>query len=483
MIATSDTSSSTWASCPPWGPPCTDWSTLPIRRRLAIIRRFRITLAAHHERWVDAVTPDWREDPLETLTAELFPLADAAKYLERNAASILRPRRVTQKGSPVWLNNTSATIHREPCGWILILAPSNYPLMLAGVQTLQALAAGNSVAIKPSPVAPRAMQVFVEALHEAGVPDTALRLLEPDHKQLAAVYPGIAKVLLTGSHETGRAVQRDLAPHLVPSVMELSGVDAMVVLQRANPELVANALAFGMKTNASATCIAPRRIVLVGDHADLLRELRSAIDSLSINRRHPASDRSLAQLVTRARALGGTFHGNTETGPLLIDDLPPDAELFEQDVMAPVACVIRVKNRLEAVEAVNRSPYGLGASVFGPVGDATEVAERLDVGTVTINDVIVPTADPRLPFAARKASGFGVTRGEQGLLELTRTKVITARSSRRLPMHLLPEAAAAAGQAVPALFQLIHGNGWWSRLSAMTRLFRASRSQNEGKRP
>lgn len=482
MIAPSSTTSSTWATSPPWGPPCEDWASLPIRYRLTIIRRFRAGLVRDLDHWIQTVTPPWRTNPTQTLSTELFPLADAARFLEKNAARILRPRRLSQRGAPIWLRNTSATVHREPLGWVLIIAPSNYPLALAGIQTLQALAAGNSVAIKPSPLAPQAMTHLVHALHDAGVPESAVRCLDPDPEKLTPAYPGIDKLILTGSAQTGRAVEKDLAGHLVPATMELSGVDAMVVLPRANHELVRAAIEFAWTTNASATCIAPRRLIVVGDPQPLIQRLRHTIDQLPPITPHPAAQHTVAKLADRAHALGCTTYGNTNTGPLLILQPDADTDCFSEDVMAPVLTITAVDSALQAAQTVNRSPYGLGASIFGPVGDAEQLAHRLDVGTVTINDVIIPTADPRLPLSGRRLSGYGTTRGDEGLLDLTRTKVVTQRPGKRRPIHLDPDSQHTAEHALPALFRMAHAQSWKQRLQALAALISAGRHTDKENR-
>ncbi len=443
-----------------------------------MIRRFRYHLVRHQADWVETATPEWRIDPVQTLAAEVIPLADACRFLEKEAGRWLKPKRLGRDGRPVWLAGTAAEVHREPLGWVMILAPSNYPLMLPGVQVLQALAAGNSVALKPSPLALPAAQKLVATLHDCGVPMSALRLLDTDPASARALYGQIDKLVLTGSRATGLAVQRDLAEYGVPSVMELSGVDAMVVLPGANLELVTRAIGFGLGYNASATCIAPRRIMVVGDSARLVERLPKLLGELPSTPLHPGGSAPLKRLIEKARELGGEVIGDAKrfdvTRPLVVTGVPQDHGLFDEDLMAPVAVVTEVGSVMEAVAAVNRSSYGLGASVFGPMERAQAVAARLDVGVVTVNDVIVPTADPRLPFSGRRDSGFGVTRGGEGLLEMTRVKVVTRRGGRKVPIYLDPGAGNPAA-ALPALFDFSHGPTWRHRLAGLLRLIRSGR--------
>ncbi|MEQ9460263.1 MAG: aldehyde dehydrogenase family protein [Phycisphaeraceae bacterium] len=474
MILPADATSMTTTPARPLGRTCDDWSDLPLSRRLAVIRRFRRSLVLERDAWIDVATPEWRADRTQTLSSELIPLADAARFLECQAPKLLKIKKLGRSGRPFWLSGTAAEIHHDPIGWVMILAPSNYPLMLPGVQVLQALAAGNSVALKPSPLAYAAAARLVEVLHRCGVPQSALRLLNVDPATARLLYPEVDKVVLTGSHHTGRAVLRDLADHLVPAAMELSGVDAMVVLPRANLNLAARALLFGLTFNASATCIAPRRVYVVGDAQPLIDRLDALIAEVPAMELHPGAATALRPLIERAQSLGARFIGDPDLAaegyPVVITGLPADADLFDQGLMAPIATISEVRTQLLAAEAVNQSRYGLGASIFGPAHEAESLATRLDVGMVTINDLIVPSADPRLPFGGRKLSGFGVTRGAEGLMAMTRQKVVTRRSSRGIPVYLDEDSGKTADAALPALFDLTHGPDWRCRWRGLKRL-------------
>ena len=128
----------------------------------------------------------------------------------------------------------------------------------------------------------------------------------------------------------------------------------------------------------------------------------------------------------------------------------------------------------------NSCPYALGASVFGDGGEAQSVAARLDVGVVTINDLIVPTADPRLPFGGRGESGFGVTRGAEGLLEMTRPKVISKRRGKWLPHLDAP--TEADDDILSGLLDFSYSSGFRSRLRGLRKLISSARRAKKTKR-
>ncbi len=277
-----------------------------------------------------------------------------------------------------------------------MIGPANYPLMLPGIQAMQALAAGNAVLVKPAPGCAEPMALLRRMLEQAGLPAGLFTVLDDTAEAArAAIAAGVDLIVLTGASATGRAVLADAAAHLTPAIMELSGEDAFVVLAGADMAYAARALAFGQAFNGGRTCIAPRRVIVT----------------------------RAAEAAFRAAAPGQAF------------------AVAEDDA--------------HAAALANAGPYALGAAVFGPADRAASVAARLRAGCVVVGDVIAPTADPRLPFGGAGESGFGVTRGADGLLALTRPQAIVTRA-RPEWRHLAPLPKDAA-PLVAGLLRLAYG--------------------------
>jgi acyl-CoA reductase-like NAD-dependent aldehyde dehydrogenase len=283
---------------------------------------------------------------------------------------------------------------------------------------------------------------------------------------------GIDKIVFTGSAETGAQILQDIAPAILPAAMELSGCDAVVVRADADLDMVVRALAFGLRLNSGRTCIAPRRVIVARSVAtELEGRLAEALASAPRVRLADAKNNRLLPLVSHAISSGahlltGELHFDRSiTAPLVIAGVSPASGLLKEDFFAPVMSVITASDDSEAVCLVNQCPYGLGASVFSRDVDAAKaLASRINAGNVVINDLIVPTADPRLPFGGRGLSGFGATRGSEGLLEMTALKVISLREGRMRP-HYDP-----AGPGDDKLFlnflTLLHSGRLRSKLSA-----------------
>ena len=411
----------------------------------------RHRLAALQGSFAEAAAPELARTVSDTLASELLPLLEASKFLERSAAALLKPRKLGRRGLPFWLSGIRSEILRVPFGTVLVIGPSNYPLFLPGVQTLQALAAGNAVIWKPGHGGVRTAEIFASAMGEAGLPEGLLRITEESVEAAQReIQQGVDKVFFTGSASSGRALLRQLAATLTPCVAELSGCDAVVVLPSADLTRVVKALAFGMRLNGSATCMAPRRVLLV-DADERRRDrftvaLQSALEGV---RGVPLPDTvrlRLVELLRGAQAAGATVVGGDasapEVRPLLVLNGQTAMEIANADIFAPVLTLVSVTGESGVLAAHEACSYALTTSIFGNEEQARAIATRLTVGTVLINDLIVPTADPRLPFGGRRRSGFGTTRGIDGLLEMTAVKVVAVRrgTSERhydapTPMH------------------------------------------------
>lgn len=459
------------------------WASVPVPERLRAIRALRRRMAAEAGALVESLASRPGRTPAESLAAEVIPLAEACRFLEREAARLLAPRRLGARGRPAWLFGVRAEVRREPYGVVLVIAPSNYPLLLPGVQVVQALVAGNAVLVKPAPDCSAPMRLLARWLAEAGVPGGLVRVLgESVADAEAALVGDVDKVVLTGSAATGRRVMAALAERLVPATMELSGNDAVFVLPGADLGLVACALAFGLRFNGSATCIAPRRVFVPrGDAAALESALAARLADIPPIPVPAAVRRQTVRLVTEAAAAGARPVGPLPDpaapamAPLAVADARPGMALLEEDLFAPVLALVPVADMEEALSLSARSPYALGASVFGPEAAARAMADRIDVGSVTINDLIVPTGDPRLPFGGRRRSGWGVTRGAEGLLEMTQVKTVSVRGGHG-HMHLDPPRADDGDLLLGAL-RAVHGDGR-TRLAALPDLLRALRQRS-----
>jgi acyl-CoA reductase-like NAD-dependent aldehyde dehydrogenase len=478
------------------------WSQKKISERTVCLQRLRVLLVDHRREIADAIQVPSRQGFRETITSELMPLADTAKWLHKSAARILAPRHLDGGGSPFWLGRLRSKVYRVPCGLVLIIGAFNYPLFLTGSQLLHALAAGNAVVVKPAPGAEKVTSILISLLEKAGVPAELMVLLDSSVESAQqAIKIGVNKVVLTGSSKSGRAVLQQLASTLTPSVMELGGCDAVYLLPGGDMHRVCDLLLFGTRLNGGATCMAPRRVFLPKRSSEVFHRLLAqrfeAVDQKEWSTWISDGTRlRLEQGIEDAISKGATIfsqgitkptdlpgkseappEGHTRCGHIVLTDITHSMRLCTTDLFAPLVLIIPVEDWSEALHADSKCPYALTASVFGPTEDALRLVKFISAGFVSINDIVVPTADPRLPFGGKGESGFGSTRGNEGLLEMTFAKVVSIRLGKWLPHARMPDPSDES--LLDGLLQFNHHSGWRKRLGGLVQTVRAAMSQQK----
>lgn len=390
-----------------------EWEAVSIRDRLRVVRKFRRAIAGAASRLVDLFSDTLERTRADSLTSEIIPLAEACRFLELEAETILAARHLLKRGRPFWLRGVEIEVRHEPLGVVLIIGPSNYPLFLPGVQMLQGLVAGNAVLVKPGRGGLPVMEALSRLATSSGLPSGLLTVLDEGvDSATEAIRGGVDKIVVTGSLESGRAVLKEAAEQATPVIAELSGCDPVFVLESADISKAVAAITFGCKLNGGATCIAPQRVFV---HEAVAARLRAEL-----------------------------------TTPIPVVNFSTDGE---------------------ALHLAAHSPFALGASVFGEAVRARAFAKNVSAGVVVINDMIVPTADPRMPFGGRRGSGFGKTRGAEGLLEMTTSKAVVVQRAKRL-RHLEP-ASSNAEQFFLAYLSASHAHGFKNRWKGWRHLGKA----------
>lgn len=442
----------------------TAWARRLVSQRLEIATAVRHDVAARTEEVVEAIRAGREGRPAEIVSSELLPWLDGVWFLEKHAEQLLRPRKVSPAGRPPWMGIVELEVFRDPHGVVLILGPSNYPFFLPGVQAMQALMAGNAVLLKPGLGGTRAARFLGDALKRAGLSDGLYTVLDEDPASgQEAIRQGVDKVVLTGSVSTGRAVLAQTAEKLTPVSLELSGQDAVVIAPSADLRRVARALAFGIRLNQGKTCVAPRRVFVPRSQQEGLERL--LLRSLSEDRPVRLGN-ELRQLLEEATEQGARLIkgevGEEVVGPLVLSDCATHLANREEAVFAPILWIIPVQDEAEAIRKVRESHYGLGAAVFGPQEWAHRIAQELPVGVVTLNDLIVPTADPRLAFGGRGWSGYGLTRGPEGFLEMTVPKAVLTRGPG--PLYHLDDPSPSDYRLLRGYLRAAHGGRWRDKI-------------------
>jgi acyl-CoA reductase-like NAD-dependent aldehyde dehydrogenase len=469
-----------------------DWTGRPVRERLRPVRAFRHLFADMADDLCAAVGAEIGKQPAETLGGDVLPLADGCRFLEREAAALLKPRKVRLRSRPIWLWGQRDTIHRRPHGVVAIIGTWNYPLFLNGVQMAQALTAGNAVLWKPSEVSTHSAPLLHSLLLRAGYPANLVQLLPATREAGVAVAEAdVDHVVFTGSAATGRKLAARLGERLVGSTLELSGCDAMFVLPDADVDLAARAAWFGATGNHGQTCIAVRRAfvhrAVAPAFVEAIRKQLAAAGPMRLATEGQV--RQAERLLTDAAARGGKVLAPSETNlapgdspgvtfaPRVIADATPDMAVCREDCFAPLMAVLPFDDLADALKSDAECRYGLGSSIFTRDRRAAlDIADHLRTGMVTVNDVVAPTAHPATPFGGRGLSGWGSTQGPDGLLGMTVPQVVSVRGGRLRP-HYDPAGPpdGPMAQMLSGLLQWCHARSAGRRWKGFWRLIKAGR--------
>ncbi|MCU0646926.1 MAG: aldehyde dehydrogenase family protein [Gemmatimonadaceae bacterium] len=420
------------------------WKAASAEQRARVLLRFAALVFDHRESVAGLIATEVGKPIGEALASEVTVVLDDARRCARRAPVLLRPRRHWSRNPALWRKRL--VVERVPLGVVGVIAPWNYPFMLAAGHILPALAMGNTVVFKPSEYTPLSGERLVALLHEAGVPTDALVLVHGDGRTGdALVRGGVDFVCFTGSAAAGAQVARRCGERMIPCSLELGGADAALVLDDAPIEHAARGLTWGRFMNAGQSCVAPKRVfVTPGAYAPLVDALQREIGKL--RQGSPTSGAvdlggliraTQADHVRRQRdetiAAGAAVRAESTVQasaphvitPTLLTDAPDGTPAWTEEIFGPVLVVERVNSPDAAVARANMSPYGLSASVWSrDRARAVRVARRLEVGSVAINDVVSLVGVVELPHGGVKRSGYGRLHGDESLLECTRTLAI-----------------------------------------------------------
>jgi acyl-CoA reductase-like NAD-dependent aldehyde dehydrogenase len=436
------------------------WSALAPAEREPVLRALRRSVSRGADRIADVVCRETGKPRADAVLAEAMHAAAHADWLARHATRALAPRKV----SPWPLYSKAAWVEYQPRGVAAVIAPWNYPFLLPFLATASALAAGCSVVLKPSEVAPASGELVAELVAEAGFPDGLVQVLHGGPAAGAAlVQGGVDVVAVTGSSATGRRVAALAAERLVPVIMELGGKDPMIVLEDADLGRAARGAVWGACFNAGQSCVAVERVYVVDEvHDRFVGELERAFESVRAGGGgardigpiiHPPQldviQRQVAEAVSRGATLRRGGHRTGESGrwfePTLLTGVDHGMAVMREETFGPVLPVMRVPDEETAVRLANDSPFGLHACVWtADASRARRVASRLRAGAVAINDCLVNYAMPGLEFGGVGDSGYGRQGGVEGLRAYCWSKSVTvSRFTPRRELQWFPRRLGA----------------------------------------
>lgn len=423
--------------------------TRPIEWRREQLHRLKALLEERESDLLDALAADLGKPRLEGWASDIGIVITEIEHALRHLARWMKPERVW---TPVAQRPGRASIHREPKGVVLVIAPWNYPVHLLLLPIVGALAAGNCVVGKPSEVAAHTSATLAHlvpeyfdrdcfAIVEGGVPETQALLAERfDH------------IFYTGNGRVGRVVMEAAAKHLTPVTLELGGKSPTIVDRDANLDVAARRIAFGKFLNAGQTCIAPDYVLVSREQEQPLIDLigHAIRDFYGPD---PAASPDYARIVNDAHfqrlehfldegspAIGGDRRaGERYIAPTVLRDVAPDAPVMNDEIFGPILPVLPVADVDDAIRFVNDRDRPLALYVFS---ESNEVQERVLAETTSggacVNTTVMHVAVPELPFGGIGPSGMGAYHGKASFDVFSHRKSVLTKPTRPDPKITYP---------------------------------------------
>ncbi|MGL5353061.1 MAG: NADP-dependent glyceraldehyde-3-phosphate dehydrogenase [Clostridium sp.] len=415
------------------------WNNVPISKRGEIMYKAADLLLENIDELSEIMMMEIAKDK-KSCKSEISRTADFVKFTADTAKN-LSGDNIPGDSFPGFKNNKISIVKREPLGVVLAISPFNYPVNLAASKIAPALMVGNSVVLKPSTQGSLSGLFLARIFEEAGVPKGVLNTVTGKGSEIGdyiTTHTGINFINFTGSTKIGERISRGSS--MVPILMELGGKDAAIVLKDADLDLAASNIVAGAYSYSGQRCTAVKRVLVVNEVADkLVEKIKRNIEKLTVGNPLngdfevvPLINSKAADVVTGLIVdakekgadliIGGQREGNL-IYPTLLDNVTTDMKVAWVEPFGPVLPIIRVENMDEAIEIANASEYGLQSSVFTQnINDAFYISERLEVGTVQVNNKTERGPD-HFPFLGVKSSGMGTQGIRYSIESMSRPKI------------------------------------------------------------
>lgn len=422
--------------------------------RRTALERLAAAVKAEEAAILAALREDFGKPAPETVLTEILPVLQEIGHARRHLRAWMAPRRV---GGSLTTLGTIARIVPQARGTCLIIAPWNYPFLLAIGPLVSALAAGNAAVIKPSEMTPATSALIARLVANAFPPD--LVTVIEGGREVAEVLldQPFDHVFFTGSPAVGRIVMAAAAKHLASVTLELGGKSPCIVGPGADLDRAAAWIAFGKFANAGQTCIAPDHLFVHETVKDaFLAKLRARISraygagassphlARIVNDGHAAR---LAGLVRDAVAKGArvVLDGGQDgraMGPTLLEAVTPEMEIDREEIFGPVLPVMTYRDAAEVIARINARPKPLALYVFDrDRARVDRVVGATTSGSVGVNLTVVQFSHAGLPFGGVGNSGLGAAHGEHGFRAFSHERAVLANRFSALPAVFPPYTA------------------------------------------
>lgn len=462
-----------------------EWERIGFEGRRRWLGRFRDWLLDHERELLELVQAETGKSWGDLALGEITPAVDVLNYYMSRGERFLKPRTALPHSLAMANKRLRTTYH--PYQLVGSITPWNSQIAMQMLDIPAALMAGCAVLTKASEETPLAWAAAVEGWKSLGAPDV-LDVVSGRGAVGAAVVDEVDMIQFTGSVGTGRRIGIRAAERLIPCTLELGGKDAFIVLADADLDRAVAAAVWGGFYNAGQICVSTERVYVVDAvYDEFVSRLLEQVSQLRVGTDEPGSfatdvgavateqqlgiiEAHVADAVERGARVAAGGHRIATEGlyfePTVLLEVTADMRCVREETFGPTLPVVRVADDDEAIRLANDSDFGLAATVFGGTRHARAVADRIDSGTVSINNVMTNVFQLPVSFGGRRDSGLGARHGgAEGIRKYCWAKpVIEERIALKSELYWYPTTARRSG-AMLAASRFLGARDWRRRLN------------------
>ncbi len=424
--------------------------------RIALIKKLRTSMLARREDFYAAFMQDMHKSKAEVEGAEFMPVFDEMRHAIGSLKRWMKPKSVTPVLTSV---GSKAQVQMQPRGRVLIIAPWNYPLNQCFCPLISAIAAGNTVILKPSEMTPTVSQLMGEIIRKVFDPTHVAYFEGGQTTSTALLALPFDHIFFTGSPAVGKLVMAAAAKHLTSITLELGGKSPTIVDETADTELAAENLIWGKFINSGQTCIAPDHIYV---HAKVKTQfIKAALAALTkyygtpakrmknadlthvVNTRHT---QRLADLLTDANKKGARVivGGQVDiaermVAPTLLDSVNPSMRIMQEEIFGPLLPIIEFTDPDEVIAQINSNPKPLALYVYSSDEKRiNQILAQTSSGGACVNQCMMHNVQGNLPFGGVNNSGMGSTHGYHGFKAFSHERSVLTAGRLRLEKLFAP---------------------------------------------
>ncbi len=415
----------------------------PLQRRKRRLQSLRDWIKANRPAIQQAIYSDFRKPAAEVDTTEIFPALDEIKFALENLDRWAKPKKVD---APITMIGTRSMIVYEPKGLCLIISPWNYPFNLSVGPLVSALAAGNTVILKPSEVTPHTSSLIKKMCEEV-FDSKVVTVCEgaPEVSQVLLKLP-FDHIFFTGSPAIGKVVMKAAAENLTSVTLELGGKSPTIITSSARIKESAQRIAVAKFINNGQTCVAPDYVLVHESVApDFISYLKEQVQKLFsgsekniqespyyariVNQKHYTRLNTLLQdAVDKGAKLelsGPVEQSERFMHPMILSHVSMDALVMEEEIFGPILPILIYQSLDEVIKIINQKPKPLALYLFGSnKKELQRVKQETSSGAICVNDCVIQFIHHNLPFGGVNNSGIGKSHGQYGFLAFSNEKPI-----------------------------------------------------------